>query len=225
MNHTERAMRNIDEFFDRVRVAFAYHDYDEWKHLTKEEKIMSNDVAVQRKNDLELCDAMLEETSSSVPKLLCKKGEWSANGEDVEAGKEFIAYPMDAMRGFCRWEDDHVVEQRIGRIADKFSLKREDLPEDEDWKPQVVLPLENPETGEIISFVSCSVGAKIAVEKLIQLTARAVKKGSGDLTPLVRLATSSFQSEEFGTIIRPAFEIVPRLSLKDELNDDVPHSL
>jgi hypothetical protein len=182
---------------------------------------MANDLEVQRKNDLELCDTMLEETSSSVAKLLCKKGVWSMNGEDITAGKEYIAYPMDALRGLCRWEDDKVVEQRIGRIADKFTLKREDLPEDEDWKPQVALPLEDPETGEIVSFVSCSVGGKIAVEKLIQLTARTVKKGTGDLTPLIRLATSSFESDEFGTIIRPAFEIVPRESLQTELNDKV----
>ncbi len=94
---------------------------------------MTNDLTVQRQNDLELCDAMLEQTSSSVPKILCKKGEWSKGGEDISAGKEFIAYPMDAMRDLCRWDGDHVVEQRIGHIADKFALKREDLPEDEDW--------------------------------------------------------------------------------------------
>jgi hypothetical protein len=184
---------------------------------------MSNDLTVQRKNDLELCDAMLEETSSSVPKLLCKKGKWSANGEDVEAGKEFIAYPMDAMRGACRWEDDKVVETKVGRIADKFpAFKKEDFPADEDWKPQVAMPLEDPETGEIFMFVSCATGAKIAVEKLIQLTARAVKKGNGDITPLVRLSSSIFVSEEFGEIVRPAFEVVPRETLKTELNDKIP---
>jgi hypothetical protein len=115
-----------------------------------------------------------------------------------------------------------VVEQRIGRIADKFGLKREDLPEDEDWKPQIALPLEDPDTGEVVMFVSCSVGGKIAVEKLIQTTARAVKKGTGDLTPLIRLSTGTFPSPDFGTIVRPAFEIVPRQSLKTEMSDDIP---
>jgi hypothetical protein len=183
---------------------------------------MSDELALKRENALELCDTMLDETSSSTPRLLCKKGEWSMNGEDVPLGKEFIAYPMDAMRGFCRWEDDKVVEQRIGRIADKFSLKREELPEDEDWQPQHVLPLEDPETGEVVMFVSCATGAKIAVEKLIHATARAVKKGTGDLTPLIRLSAGTFPSPEFGTIPRPAFEIVPRQSLKTEMSDEVP---
>jgi hypothetical protein len=127
------------------------------------------------------------------------------------------------MRGFCRWEDDRVVEQRIARIADKFALKREDLPEDEDWKPQYALPLEDPETGEVVMFVSCATGAKIAVEKLIQSTARAVKKGTGDLTPLIRLSAGTFQSPDFGTVARPVFEIVPRQSIKMEMSDEIPY--
>jgi hypothetical protein len=54
----------------------------------------------------------------------------------------------------------------------KFILKRENLPADEDLKPLIVLPLEDPGTGEVVFFVSCSVGGKIAVEKLIQAAAR-----------------------------------------------------
>jgi hypothetical protein len=192
------------------------------KLMSNEEK-KSNELAAQRENALQLCDTMLEETASATPRLLCKKGEWSMNGEKIPLGKEFIAYPMDAMRGFCRWEDDAVVDQRIGRIADKFVLKREDLPEDEDWQPQIVLPLEDPETGEVVTFVSCSVGAKIAVEKLIHTTARAAKKkGPGELTPLIRLSTGTFPSPDFGTITRPAFEVVPRESLKREMDDEIP---
>jgi hypothetical protein len=180
-------------------------------------------VTVKRQNALELADAMLEETSASVPKLLCKKGVWSMSGEEVPAGKEFIAYPMDAMRGASRWEDDRVVEQRVGRIADKFpAFKKEDFPDGEDWKPQVAMALEDPESGEIVMFVSCSTGGKIAVDKLIHSTATAVKKGNGDLTPLVRLAASSFTSSEFGNVIRPAFEIVPRETLATELSDKIP---
>jgi hypothetical protein len=184
---------------------------------------MSTELTAQRENALQLCDTMLEETSSSNARLLCKKGEWSLGGEEVPLGKEFIAYPMDAMRGGARWEDDKVVDRRIGRIADKFVFKREDFPADEDWKPQIVLPLEDPETGEVIQFVSSSVGGKIAVEKLIQVTANAVKKGTGDLTPLVRLGTSTFPSPDYGTIVRPAFKIIPRQSLKTEMGDEIPY--
>jgi hypothetical protein len=183
---------------------------------------MGNDLAVQHENALQLADAMLEETQSATPRLLCKKGTWSLAGEEIPEGKEFIAYPGDALRGFCLWQDDRVVEQRVGRIADRFNLKREDLPADEDWKPQYALPLEDPETGDVVLFVSCSTGGKIAVEKLMRLTATAVKRGKGSLTPLVRLSKSAFNSDQYGTIIRPAFEIVPSETVEKELDDKIP---
>jgi hypothetical protein len=183
---------------------------------------MSSELVVQRENALQLCDVMLEETSSSDPKLLYKKRVWYLRGDVVPMGREFIAYPMDAMRGLAKWEDDHVVDQRVGRIADKFKINRDDLPADEDWKPQYVLPLEDPETGEVILFVSCSTGGKIGVERLIKATARAVKKRTGEITPLIRLSTGTFPSTDFGTIDCPDFEIVPRESLKTEMSHEVP---
>ncbi len=183
---------------------------------------MSNELAVQRENTLQLCDTMLEETSSTDPKLLYKKRVWFLRGDEVSMGKEFIAYPMEALRGLAKWEDDHVVDQCIGRIADKFKITRADLPADEEWKPQYVLPLEDPETGEVVLFVSCSTGGKIGIERLIKATARAVKKGTGDITPLIQLSTGTFPSTEFGTIDCPEFEIVPRESLKTEMNEAIP---
>jgi hypothetical protein len=192
---------------------------------------MSNDIALKRQNDLELCDAMLEQTSQSMSKLLCKKAEYSMNGEDVPLGKEYIAYPMDALHGVCQWQDDHIVEQRTGRIADKSVLKvekdqlifnGETFAKADGWQPQYAMPLEDPESGEIISFVSCATGAKIAITKLIQATARDFKKGKGTLTPLVRLSAGTFPTTDFGLVPRPAFEIVPDHDLQTELNDKAP---
>jgi hypothetical protein len=78
---------------------------------------------------------MLAETASGNPLLRFKKGEFFIGDDEVEVGHEYIAYPFDAMRGFVQWKDDTVVEQRLGRIRDAFILERQDLPEDEDWKP------------------------------------------------------------------------------------------
>jgi hypothetical protein len=130
---------------------------------------------------------MLAETASSNPLLRFKKGEYFIGDNLIEIGHEFIAYPFDAMRGFVRWENDSVVEQRLGRIADRFNLELEDLPANEDWKPQYVLPLEDAESGEVVAFVSGSFGGKKAVNALINTTARAVKAGSGNERPLIRL--------------------------------------
>jgi hypothetical protein len=114
-------------------------------------------------------------------------------------------------------------KQRLGRIADKFSLDREDLPEDQEWKPQRVLPLEDAETHEFVAFVSGSFGGKKAINALINATARAVKEGRGDATPLIRLAVGSFTSKEYGKIACPSFEIVRKpVTIKQEMDDEIP---
>jgi hypothetical protein len=147
---------------------------------------MANEVAKKYETAVELADTMLEQTTSSVRKLLCKKGKWSLNGEEIPIGKEFVAYPFDARRGVCRWEDERVVEEHTGRIADKSVLKvegdqlifnGETFAKADGWQPQYAMLLEDPKTGEVVPFVSCATGAKIAIEKLIHQTASAIKKG------------------------------------------------
>jgi hypothetical protein len=174
----------------------------------------------------DVADVMLAETASSNPLLRFKKGEFVIGDDEVEVGHEYIAYPFDAMRGFVQWKDDTVVEQRLGRIRDAFILEREDLPEEEDWKPQYVLPLEDPETGEFVAFVSGSFGGKKAINNLINTTARAVKAGRGEATPLIRLAVGSFTSKEYGRIACPNFEIVKQTAelkptIKEEMSDEI----
>jgi hypothetical protein len=171
----------------------------------------------------DVADVMLAETASSNPLLRFNKGEYFIGEDEIEAGHEYIAYPFDAMTGFARWQDDAVVEQRLGRIADKLSLDREDLPEDQEWKPQRVLPLEDAETHEFVAFVSGSFGGKKAINALINATARAVKEGRGDATPLIRLAVGSFTSKEYGKIACPSFEIVRKpVTIKQEMDDEIP---
>ena len=156
----------------------------------------------------DVADVMLAQTASSNPLLRFVKGEYFIGDDEIEIGHEYIAYPFDAMIGFARWQDDMVVEQRLGRIADKFQLEREDLPADQEWKPQRALPLEDAETHDFVVFVSGSFGGKKAINNLINATARAVKAGRGEATPLIRLAVGSFTSKEYGRIACPSFEIV-----------------
>jgi hypothetical protein len=176
----------------------------------------------------DVADVMLAETASSNPLLRFKKGAFFVGENEVPLGHEYIAYPFDAMKGFVHWEDDAVVEQRLGRIADKFHLEREDLPEHEDWKEQRVLPLEDVETGEFVAFVSGTSGGKIAINNLINTVARAVKAGRGEATPIVRLAVGKFTSKQYGGIDRPSFELVNepqevKKRFADELNDELPY--
>ena len=190
--------------------------------------MLSDDEKKQLPARLEdVADVMLKETSSSNPLLRFKKGKYFIGDDEVEIGHEYVPYPFDAMRGFVRWKDDRVVEQRLGRIRDAFGLEREDLPADEDWKPQYVLPLEDAETGQFVAFVSGSFGGQKAINNLINATARAVKAGRGEATPLIRLAVGSFTSKEYGEIACPIFEIVKeaievRPTIKAEMSDEIP---
>jgi hypothetical protein len=170
---------------------------------------------------------MLEQTAGNNPLLRFKKGEWFIGETEIELGHEYRAYPFDALFGFVRWQDDAVVDQRLGRIADRYKLEREDLPADEDWKPQRVLPLEDVETGEFVAFVSGTHGGLKAINNLINTVARAVKDGRGDATPLVRLSVGSFTSKDYGKIACPVFELVRQQPqevkpIKDELSDELP---
>jgi len=175
----------------------------------------------------DVADVMLKETASSNPLLRFKKGEYFIGDHKVEIGHEYLPYPFDVMRGFVRWQDDTVQDQRLGRIRDGFSLERKDLPADEDWKPRYVLPLEDAETGELVAFVSGSFGGKKAINNLINATARAVKAGRGEATPLIRLSVDSFTSKEYGQIPCPSFEIVKQKlevppTIKEEMSDKIP---
>jgi hypothetical protein len=169
----------------------------------------------------DVADVMLSETASSNALLLFKKGKYTSAGNDVEIGTEFISYPFDAMRGLVRWQDKKVVDRRMGRIRDRFKLTREELPADEDWQPQCVLPLEDPETGTFVAFVSGSVGGRIAIEKLINTAAQMVKSGKGDLTPTIKIGVSNFTSPVYGEVPCPAFEIVNTKTIAEDMDDEI----
>lgn len=175
----------------------------------------------------DVADVMLEQTASSNPLLRFVKGEYFIGENVIDVGDEYRAYPFDAMVGYARWEDDRVVDQRLGRIADRFQLEREDLPAEQEWKPQRVLPLEDVETHDFVAFVSSTAGGKIGINNLINATARAVKAGRGEATPLIRLAVGSFTSKEYGRIACPSFEIVKQTvevlpTIKQEMSDEIP---
>ena len=176
----------------------------------------------------DVADVMLEQTASST-KLLrfnAQTLKYLIGEDEVPLGHEYVAYPFDAMRGFILFKDGEKPEQRIGLIRDRFNLQREGLPADEDWKPQVVLPLEDLESGAVVAFVSNSTGGKIGVETLIQNVGRAVKAGRGTATPVIKLAISTFKSG-YGMKDRPEFvvvnepmEVVPK---KADFNDTIPY--
>jgi hypothetical protein len=183
----------------------------------------------------DVADVMLSETMRSTPTMRFKKGTFLNGKDEVPPGREYIAHPFETRRGFVLWDGNRIVEQRLGRIRDRFALEREDLPADQDWQMQRVMPLEDAETGELLCFVTSAQGGALALNMLINATARRVKSGRGDATPRVRLGVSTFSTKSYGEIQRPDFIIVDgeqkemkvieptkKEKTRAELDDEIP---
>ena len=93
-----------------------------------------------------------------------------------------------------------------GKPPERDELDEPELADTDDdpWVFQRYLPLEDPETGEILVFVSKSVGGKIALSDLLGVFERNWDRGR----PIVKLAIGSFKTTEFGMKPRPSFPIV-----------------
>jgi hypothetical protein len=224
--HTETAMRNIDAFFDRVRVAYAYHDFEQWKHLNKQEQQMgkaiklkeANVVAKQYENPwLEAAD----EAGGGFGKILkFVKGEWEIGEETLPEGKEFIAYIDEVARGYVKFEDKTVKERHIVKVRDGHPPKREDLGDNDpdqwevgdDGKPrdpyvlQWLLPMSPVDAaGDLTVFCTSSKGGIGAIGLLCKVYGRSERNG---LLPIVALKSANYKHPDYGKVFKPDLPIV-----------------
>lgn len=109
-------------------------------------------------------------------------------------GRKFIAHCDQYARGRVKFVDKAVVAVEIKKVSEGKPKEREELDEpelagtDEDpWVFQRYLPLEDPDTGEVLVFVSKSVGGKIALSDLLACFERNWDRGR----PIVKLATGT----------------------------------
>jgi hypothetical protein len=146
------------------------------------------------------------------------KGEWTINDEKVPDGAEFVACVDHLVQGWIRFDDQKVVERILVRRSDKQRLpKREDLTyaEESDWPrdskgkardPWVIqfyVPLLAVNDEKLVTFVTGSIGGRIAVGKLCDAFLNNNRK-----RPIIKLDISSFKSKEYGKVDSPAFQIV-----------------
>lgn len=155
-----------------------------------------------------------------------KKGEFFVGSNNVPLGQKFIAYCGDWRRGWRRWENNEVIEDRVGRVADETSdpPDRDDLdcqdktywkrsptngePEDP-WQFENQLPLEDAETHKSFLFVSAALGGKIGVSILCTRWAREMQRTNGHCgLPQVELAVSKFDTSNYKGTLRPDFRVV-----------------
>jgi hypothetical protein len=146
------------------------------------------------------------------------KGKYR-EGENEVTGHERIAHVGAAMKGWVKFKNGKVVDRRIGRIADGFQpADRDDLGDlDQDkweedmtgkprdpWSLEYYLPFEDPDSGDITTFITKSKGGVGAIGKLFNVFANNVSKGS----PTVKLDVRLYRHPQFGEIATPNFPVV-----------------
>jgi hypothetical protein len=160
--------------------------------------------------------ALLEEASKGVQMILkFKEGYFHIRGEKVLLGTRYLAYVPNWERQWIRFDDNKVTERVRVRVATRKSLPpRNKLsnPELEDtdndpWSLQNVLPLEDIETGQLLTFVTQTAGGRMALEELAAKYSKDVLAGTAQGLPIIELRTNTFPSS-FGTNVqKPLFKI------------------
>jgi hypothetical protein len=205
---------------------------------------MTNLPATQQEVGSRLLQAAQELNSGGGFGKLLKftKGKYFVGDDEIPAGHEMIAHVVALARGWVKFEDGKVVEQRVGKVADGFILPDRDELGDTDeskwtrdatgeprdpWSSQMYLPMENTDTGEVVVFVTASHGGRSAIGTLCNVAARNLHKG----LPVIRLNTSSYRHRSYGRIETPDFPVVNwtgahvearKPSVAKELDDEIP---
>lgn len=203
---------------------------------------MSNDLTTTTAT--ENIRAAAREDAGTYKILKFKRGTYSADGETIALGTEFIAQPIGWCKEWIKFRDGKVADRHLYRVALKEkSAARLDLDDTDEstWEPgldgkkqdpwilQFLLPFENQETGELVMFVTSSVFGKRAVAKLCDAWANRRKRG----LPIVELQCGSGKSK-YGPVPCPEFKVVrwddveadgtPEVlpPLEQEMSDEIP---
>ena len=167
-----------------------------------------------KKQDLET--ALQEEIagggrSGPLLKFDANTSKYTIDKSEVPLGRKFIVHIPQYARGWVLFRDKSPVDYKVHKITEGKPPDRKELDSsiadlDEDgWVYQRYLPLEDYDTSELITFVSKSTGAKIAIENLIQAYMMGRHRGG---LPIVCLAISDFRTREFGRKPRPDFKLI-----------------
>lgn len=182
-----------------------------------------------------------------------KKGDYWCGEDEIELGTRYIAHCIGWTKSWVHFENRAMVERRNYRVAKgERAPERDQIPNNDPatwpmgldgknradpWVLQYLLPLENPETGEVHIFVGSSFGSRRAVGTLCSAYARHAAKGD-TAQPIIELQATSFPTKNYGDVDAPLFTIVawdsgesadvqPELKLDDsksanDLDDEIP---
>jgi hypothetical protein len=181
---------------------------------------MASEVVTQKPAGELLMQAAEELGGGNIGKILkFQKGKYYVGDDEIAINSEMIAHITQLARGWVKFRGGELVDRRIGKVVEGFIVpKREDLDDNDEsnwekndrgerrdpWVAQSYLPLENPETGELVVFVTGSAGGSTAVGTLVKTASHNLHKGQ----PLIQLGARSYKHKQFGRIENPDFPIV-----------------
>jgi hypothetical protein len=195
-------------------------------------------------------DNLAEHTSAGQALRFNKEGKFikpTAGDEEVPEGTELVCHFDLSRKGFQKFMGPgERPDVRIALVFGGTPPKRGELddtdpelwpkskltgrPEDP-WRQVLMVPLENPNTGELLVFSTMSRTGLRAVANLLSQSARAMTK-EPDQLPVIKLRCGGYTDKRYGWIKVPAFEFVgkaPRTniavadtSVSTDLNDEVP---
>jgi len=102
------------------------------------------------------------------------------------------------------------------------------------WVLQYLLPLEHMPSGELVVFVTSSIGGRRSVADLCSAYAKRKGKKPDCGQPIIKLATAEMPTRRYGKVLRPYFEIIgwhdaaggdetpPAVESEDEFADEIP---
>jgi hypothetical protein len=195
-------------------------------------------------------DNLSEYTSTGTVLRFSKEGKFvrpTQGDEEVVEGTQLVCHWDLSRKGYQRFNGaGEPPDARIALVFGGVPPKRGELgdedpaqwpvskltgqPEDP-WRPVMMVPLENPATGELLVFSTMSRTGLRAVANLLTQSARMMARDPNHL-PVVKLRCGGYSDKRFGWIKIPAFEFVgnaPRTniaaadtSVEATLNDRIP---
>jgi hypothetical protein len=152
--------------------------------------------------DKDVADIVLQEMKR-IRFLRFHNSVFDIGPDEVPLGTEFYSYPLDGRWGWVLFEDKELIDQKMQSFGDGKPRKPND---GRDWQFQYQIPFKTMD-GEMIAFVTSTVGGRMGVEELCK-TAAENKKAGLDYEPKIKLAIETFPSTKHGEQEKPKFEIV-----------------
>lgn len=145
------------------------------------------------------------------------------DGQEIELGTQMICHCIGWTKTWVKFWDNKVGERKVYRVGRKeVAPERDELPDNDPtkwqlgldnrprdpWVLQYLLPMEDPESGEVCIFIASSFGGKRAVADICQTWATKARRNPNVGQPLVRLQKTMFPTKNYGNVVRPSFELV-----------------